>query len=128
MLDAHLNTSAAVCHHDKTPRNVEAQAISPLPTHAMHVATRLIHLYLMYPRTICASSLRLYLPGVSFACSGSWQVTKPLGIRGILTSSLQCQMPPSGEPGRGLPVAGDEDAGMLADLVSVESVQCLASA
>lgn len=64
---------------------------------------------------------------VSFACSGSWQVTKPLGIRGILTSSLQCQMPPSGEPGRGLPVAGEEDAGMLADLVSVESVQCLAS-
>ena len=65
MLDAHLNTSAAVCHHDKTPRNVEAQAISPLPTHAMHVATRLIHLYLMHPRTICASSLRLYLPGAS---------------------------------------------------------------
>lgn len=52
----HMYLSASVCQHDTTPRNVEAQAShlsSPLPTHAMHVATRLIHLYLMYPRTIC---------------------------------------------------------------------------
>jgi hypothetical protein len=56
-----FSTNTAVCGG--------SSHLSP-PDNAMHVATRLIQLYLMYPRTI-ASFLRLYLLGVSFTCSGS---------------------------------------------------------
>ena len=40
------------------------------PDNAMHVATRLIHLYLMYPRTF-RSSHRLYIPYSHGVSSGS---------------------------------------------------------
>jgi hypothetical protein len=49
------------------------------PDNAMHVATRLFQLYLMYPRT-CRLSHRLYVSASDSVSSSSRQVTRRLGV------------------------------------------------
>lgn len=113
-----------------TTRNVEAQAIFyPDRCNARgHSPNSLVphvpayHLLRLFACTSRASALPALAVGKSL---NDWA-----SVRGILTSCLQCQMAIaiSGEPGRVVTSSGRGDAGMLMPIVSVESVQSLASA
>ena len=92
----------------------------------MHVATRLIHLYLMYPRTICFVYSPVP-PGRQLCLL--WQLASHYTTGHPKYPHILYPMPDALKRGTWTrpSSSGEDDAGMLVALVSVESVQFLAS-